>query len=154
MTTSAPSSLAPMDDGALTDAPGCKGRSGDELENESGSFTSDESDDGMDDAATAAEAAAVDEAVDTLFVSAIQATVAHMVNPAILPSQHVPAPVAAAVVEMLTANMQERAALYVARANARAKAAHKREGSRQRMQKTRMRRKRDAGVVGGGGAVT
>ena len=54
-----------------------------------------------------------------------------------------PAPVAAAVVEMLTANMLERAANYVAVKNARAKAAHKRELSRLRMQK--LRRKRAAG---------
>ena len=100
-----------MDDGALTDAPGCKGRSGDELENEPGAFT-DESDDDMDDAATAAEAAAVDKAVDTLFVRAIKSTVDSIVNPALPPSQHVPAPVAAAVVEMLSANMQARAARW------------------------------------------
>ena len=138
--------MAHMDDGALTDAPGCKGRSGDELESEPDDEYDDS--DGMEDAdenpaATEAEAEAVNDGADILFTRAIKDTVAHMVNPALPPAQHVPAPIVEAVVEMLTANMQARAARYVAVKNARAKAAHKRELSRLRMQK--LRRKRAAG---------
>ena len=85
--------MAHMDECALTDGPGCKGRSGDELESEPGSFSDDCEANDMDEApdceasenaaAMSAEVAAVDEGADTLFVRAIKATVDTIVNPAL-----------------------------------------------------------------------
>ena len=141
---------APMaTDGAATDGPGCKGRMGDELEDEPGSFTDDESDDGMDEnaAVTPDAVATMNEAAGAFFVHAIKAVVGPMLDPT-LKAPDVPAPIAAIVVDMLTATMQDGADrfkenLAAARVRERERA-HKREQSRLRMEKSRARRKRDA----------